>query len=65
MVLLTTADKDVGDNSTSLEKKLNQQYLKALEGFLMIIGVEGDIVYLSENVSKYLGLSQVSPAYVL
>ena len=38
-----------------MEKKLNELYLKALEGFLLIIADQGDIVYLSENISKYLG----------
>ncbi len=59
MVTALLSDKDGRMPSTSLEKKLNQQYLKALEGFLMIIADEGDIMYLSENISKYLGLTQV------
>nr|WNN25264.1 hypoxia-inducible factor 1 [Palola sp.] len=44
---------------TALDKGMDQQYLKAMEGFLFIIGKEGDMMYLSENVTKYLGLSQV------
>lgn len=39
---------------------LDACYLKALEGFVMVLTAEGDMVYLSENVSKHLGLSQVS-----
>ncbi|XP_075222186.1 HIF-1 transcription factor component sima [Lycorma delicatula] len=34
-------------------------YLKALEGFLIIVSADGDIVFLSENVTDYLGLSQM------
>lgn len=34
-------------------------YLKALEGFLIIVSTDGDIVFLSENVTDYLGLSQM------
>lgn len=34
-------------------------YLKILEGFLMVISTEGDMIFLSENVSKYMGLTQV------
>lgn len=33
--------------------------LKALEGFLLIVSADGDIIFLSENVNEYLGLSQV------
>lgn len=38
---------------------LDACYLKALEGFVMVLTTEGDMAYLSENVSKHLGLSQV------
>ncbi|XP_044264882.1 hypoxia-inducible factor 1-alpha isoform X3 [Tribolium madens] len=34
-------------------------FLKALEGFLLVMSSEGDIVYMSENVSEYLGISQI------
>jgi len=44
----------------ALHSKLDQQYLKALEGFFLIIAKEGDMMYLSENAAKYLGLTQVS-----
>ncbi|XP_076318284.1 uncharacterized protein LOC143229605 isoform X2 [Tachypleus tridentatus] len=33
--------------------------LKALEGFLLILSEEGDLVYLSENVHQFLGLNQL------
>ncbi|XP_016889599.1 endothelial PAS domain-containing protein 1 [Cynoglossus semilaevis] len=32
--------------------------LSVLEGFLMVLTAHGDIIYLSDNVSKYMGLSQ-------
>lgn len=34
-------------------------FLKSLEGFLLVLSHEGDIVYLSENVTDYLGITQV------
>lgn len=34
-------------------------FLKSLEGFLVVLSPEGDFVYLSENVSEYLGISQI------
>lgn len=41
---------------------LDACYLKALEGFVMVLTAEGDMAYLSENISKHLGLSQVRRA---
>lgn len=41
---------------------LDACYLKALEGFVVVLTAEGDVAYLSENVSKHLGLSQVRRA---
>ncbi|XP_058530557.1 hypoxia-inducible factor 3-alpha isoform X2 [Ochotona princeps] len=38
---------------------LDACYLKALEGFVMVLTAEGDMAYLSENVTKHLGLSQL------
>ncbi|XP_028921204.1 LOW QUALITY PROTEIN: hypoxia-inducible factor 3-alpha [Ornithorhynchus anatinus] len=43
----------------SPEEPLDACYLKALDGFVMVLTAEGDMVYLSENVSKHLGLSQL------
>ena len=44
---------------TALHVKLNQQVYKSLDGFVIVIAKEGFIVYISENVERYLGLSQV------
>ncbi|XP_055879231.1 hypoxia-inducible factor 1-alpha-like isoform X2 [Biomphalaria glabrata] len=40
-------------------EKLDHLCQKALEGFAFILSPEGDIVYLTENVTKYLGLQQI------
>lgn len=37
-------------------------YLKILEGFLMVLSTSGDMIFLSENVNKYMGLTQVRKA---
>ncbi|XP_051158753.1 hypoxia-inducible factor 1-alpha-like isoform X2 [Leptopilina boulardi] len=34
-------------------------FLKALDGFMLVLSNNGDMVYLSENVSEYLGVSQM------
>lgn len=38
--------------------RIEEQYLKCLNGFLVTIDKEGDLVYVSENVIKHLGISQ-------
>nr|AJG42185.1 hypoxia-inducible factor 1 alpha B [Gymnocypris namensis] len=49
---------DDSDKENELESQLNSFYLKALEGFLVVLSEDGDMVYLSENVSKSMGLTQ-------
>ncbi|XP_069589797.1 hypoxia-inducible factor 1-alpha [Ranitomeya imitator] len=46
------------DEESELEKQLNCFYLKALEGFVLVLTEEGDMIYLSENVNKCMGLTQ-------
>lgn len=38
----------------------DSMFLKSLEGFIMVVSPDGDFVYLSENVSDYLGIAQVN-----
>lgn len=38
---------------------LDCYFAKALEGFLIVLSEEGDMVYLSESVNHYLGLTQL------
>lgn len=44
-------------NELALEKE--KLALLSLDGFLLVLSADGDITYISENVSDYLGLSQV------
>ena len=57
-VFLCAADGPVEEQS-DLDAQLSGSYLKALEGFLMVLSEDGDMIYLSENVNKCLGLAQV------
>uniref|UniRef100_A0A8C6TWK0 Hypoxia-inducible factor 1-alpha n=1 Tax=Neogobius melanostomus TaxID=47308 RepID=A0A8C6TWK0_9GOBI len=43
---------------SDLDVQFNNSYLKALEGFLMVLSEDGDMIYLSENINKCLGLAQ-------
>ncbi|XP_047466369.1 hypoxia inducible factor 1 subunit alpha a [Mugil cephalus] len=55
---LLCTDEPMADEETELDIQLNSSYLKALEGFLMVLSEDGDMIYLSENVNKCLGLAQ-------
>lgn len=47
-------------NTKSTEFSLDDELLvQALDGFLMILSVDGDVTYVSENVAEYLGIQQV------
>jgi hypoxia-inducible factor 1 alpha len=37
--------------------------LQSLDGFLLILSGDGDVTYVSENISEFLGLSKVSSVY--
>uniref|UniRef100_A0A8C4H3K4 Hypoxia inducible factor 1 subunit alpha n=1 Tax=Dicentrarchus labrax TaxID=13489 RepID=A0A8C4H3K4_DICLA len=55
---LLNTDEPMKDEETDLDLQLNSSYLKALEGFLMVLSEDGDMIYLSENINKCLGLAQ-------
>ncbi|CAL8272906.1 unnamed protein product [Merluccius merluccius] len=57
MMKLLGTDGPVEEQS-DLDAQLSGSYLKALEGFLMVLSEDGDMIYLSENVNKCLGLAQ-------
>lgn len=50
----------VGVSEDSLQSDLYDQfYLQSIGGIVLVISVDGDIIYISNNVSSYLGVSQV------
>ncbi|XP_060896377.1 endothelial PAS domain-containing protein 1b [Labrus mixtus] len=46
-----------GDSEEDIQ--MDSLYLKSLEGFVTVLTSEGDIIFLSENINKFLGLTQV------
>lgn len=52
-------DEPMAEEEKELDLQLNSSYLKALDGFLMVLSEDGDMIYLSENINKCLGLAQV------
>uniref|UniRef100_A0A8C7XKJ2 Hypoxia-inducible factor 1-alpha n=1 Tax=Oryzias sinensis TaxID=183150 RepID=A0A8C7XKJ2_9TELE len=55
---LLGTDEPKQEEETELDVKFNSSYMKALDGFLMVLSEDGDMIYLSENVNKCLGLAQ-------
>ncbi|XP_068160969.1 endothelial PAS domain-containing protein 1 [Antennarius striatus] len=63
-------DKKMGDGEEQLgcDGKRHQEgskvseetnmYLMTLEGFLMVLSADGDVVFLSDNIRKYMGWTQ-------
>ncbi|XP_053292646.1 endothelial PAS domain-containing protein 1b isoform X3 [Pleuronectes platessa] len=39
--------------------QMDSQYLKSLEGFVTVVTSDGDMIFLSEKINKFMGLSQV------
>ncbi|KAM4724615.1 hypoxia inducible factor 1 subunit alpha a [Anableps anableps] len=58
MQKLLCIDEPVAEEKTELDIQLNGSYLRALEGFLVVLSEDGDMIYISENVNKCLGLAQ-------
>lgn len=55
---LLSCEEAAAVEESDLDVQLNGSYLKALEGFLMVLSEDGDMIYLSENINKCLGLAQ-------
>lgn len=50
------ADEESHDESIESARLLKQ----TLDGFLLILSNDGDITYVTDNISDYLGISKVS-----
>ncbi|XP_021506709.1 hypoxia-inducible factor 1-alpha isoform X3 [Meriones unguiculatus] len=53
--LLDAGELDIEDE---MKAQMNCFYLKALDGFVMVLTDDGDMIYISDNVNKYMGLTQ-------
>ena len=55
-----STEKTILEEQEESEALLNREYMKALGGFMLLLDDGGDIMFISEHVSKVLGLNQVS-----
>nr|AAT72404.1 hypoxia-inducible factor 1 alpha [Palaemon pugio] len=53
-----TKKSDMGEGK-KLDLEMDSLFMKALDGFLLVLSTEGDIIYSSENIATFLGLPQV------
>uniref|UniRef100_A0A8B9LMH6 Endothelial PAS domain protein 1b n=1 Tax=Astyanax mexicanus TaxID=7994 RepID=A0A8B9LMH6_ASTMX len=44
---------------TEMDRQMDSLYVKSLEGFVSVVTSDGDIIFLSENINKFMGLTQV------
>ncbi|KAI8425279.1 hypothetical protein MSG28_007060 [Choristoneura fumiferana] len=55
-----TKDQPKIENPKGVEQVTSElSYMKALDGFVLVLSQQGDIVYCSENIADHLGVSQV------
>jgi hypothetical protein len=57
----TSSADDNDEDSKMSSDKLEDEHatLKSLDGFLLVLSVDGDITYVSESIADHLGLTQV------
>ncbi|XP_030012792.1 endothelial PAS domain-containing protein 1-like isoform X1 [Sphaeramia orbicularis] len=46
-------------SSSNEDGQMDSLYLKSLEGFITVVTSDGDMIFLSENINKFMGLTQV------
>lgn len=47
------------ESEVEADQQMDNLYLKALEGFIAVVTQDGDMIFLSENINKFMGLTQV------
>uniref|UniRef100_A0A3P9B1Q6 Endothelial PAS domain-containing protein 1-like n=1 Tax=Maylandia zebra TaxID=106582 RepID=A0A3P9B1Q6_9CICH len=57
-VLKGNSDEEEKNTEEFEASQETNMYLGILEGFVMVLSTEGDMIFLSDNVSKYMGLTQ-------
>ncbi|CAN9499562.1 unnamed protein product [Ophioblennius macclurei] len=58
-LLAMSCSNDTPTPTSDEDGQMDSLYLKSLEGFVTVVTSDGDMVFLSENISKFMGLTQV------
>lgn len=53
------SEEDEKEEEEEEEDPMDVFYPQALAGFIMVMTEEGDMIYLTENVSSHIGITQV------
>lgn len=48
-----------------LDKIDENLVMKALDGFVIVLSTDGDVIYVSENIQDYIGIQQVKILFTL
>uniref|UniRef100_A0AAY5JY79 Endothelial PAS domain protein 1b n=1 Tax=Esox lucius TaxID=8010 RepID=A0AAY5JY79_ESOLU len=51
--------RKVVGSETDGDRQMDSLYLKSLEGFVTVVTSDGDMIFISENINKFMGLTQV------
>ncbi|GAA6081446.1 endothelial PAS domain-containing protein 1b isoform X1, partial [Tachysurus ichikawai] len=46
-------------HTSEIDRQMDSLYMKSLEGFISVVTSDGDMIFLSENINKFMGLTQV------
>uniref|UniRef100_A0A4W5P507 Uncharacterized protein n=1 Tax=Hucho hucho TaxID=62062 RepID=A0A4W5P507_9TELE len=55
------SDRELGERREERKREMGETdlYLRILGGFVVVVATEGDMIYLSDNIREYMGLTQV------
>lgn len=56
---LLTSGYATATDMTDADRLMDSWYLKSLGGFITVVTSDGDMIFLSENINKFMGLTQV------
>nr|ADZ23995.1 hypoxia-inducible factor 2a [Myxocyprinus asiaticus] len=56
---LLTSDCVTATETTEVDRLMDTWYVKSLGGFITVVTSDGDMIFLSENINKFMGLAQV------
>uniref|UniRef100_A0A3B4ZQU0 Endothelial PAS domain protein 1 n=1 Tax=Stegastes partitus TaxID=144197 RepID=A0A3B4ZQU0_9TELE len=59
LLATSSSSSSSSDDGGDEDGQMDSMYLKSLEGFVTVVTSDGDMIFLSENINKFMGLTQV------